>query len=288
MKHIKLYEEFINESRSIEKIEKDRTRVINSMAEMVTNWKAAKASGDKEAETSFLQRLKDLTVEKNKFEQELNTAVAGKDRFIELVISENNTIFEGAMSEIDLLAREAKNFKDFVKEFKKDNADIANTGSIKELLKWLKSVYDSVVYEEVVSEKKGMYKITKNTEVEDSKIGNKFYNVKKGEKVELIDDDGDIATVKLRSGEIVNIESQFVHESDVNEGEGISKSIHDHWFDLYGEKFINEYPKVAKILKNRPNIDRRELARIWDEVYGEDFKKEYPGMWDRMDEYEVR
>jgi predicted DNA binding CopG/RHH family protein len=214
MKHIKLYEEFINEARSIEKIEKDRTRVINGMAEMVTNWKAAKASGDKEAEISFLQRLKDLTAEKNKFEQELNTAVAGKDRFIELVISENNTIFERAMSEIDLLAKEAKNFKDFVKEFKKDYSDIAIAGDIKELEEWLKSVFDSAVSEEVVSEKKGMYKITKNTEVEDYKIGNKFYNVKKGEKVELIDDDGDIATVKLRSGEIVNIESQFVDESD--------------------------------------------------------------------------
>ena len=60
------------------------------------------------------------------------------------------------------------------------------------------------------------YKITINTEVEDHRIGNKFYNVKKGEKVELIDDDGDIATVKLHSGEIVNIESKYVVEN-INE-----------------------------------------------------------------------
>jgi predicted DNA binding CopG/RHH family protein len=149
MKHIKLFEEFVNEARSIEKIEKDRTRVINDMAEMVTNWKAAKAGKDKEAEESFLQRLKDLTAKKKDLEKELTVTVSGKDRFIELVISESNAIFEGAMSEIDLLAKEAKNFKDFVKEFKKEYSDITDAGDTKELEKWLKSVYDAAINESV-------------------------------------------------------------------------------------------------------------------------------------------
>jgi predicted DNA binding CopG/RHH family protein len=223
MKHVKLFEEFINEARTIEKIEKDRTRVINDMAEMVTNWKAAKASGDKEAETSFLQTLKDLTEEKKKYEKEINAAIANKDRYIELVISEHNIIFESVMSEIDLLAKEAKNFKDFLKAFKADNQfkGLTDAGDAKEFEAWLKTVYDSAKNE------------------------------------------------------------------SLSEGETATKFIQDHWFDIYGEKFINEYPKVAKILKNRPNIDRRELARIWDEVYGEDFKKEYPEMWDAMDEETV-
>jgi predicted DNA binding CopG/RHH family protein len=221
MKHIKLFEDFVNEARSIEKIEKDRTRVINDMAEIVTNWKAAKQSGDKQAEASFLQRLKDLTAEKNGLEKEINTAIASKDRFIELVISENNTIYEGTMSEIDLLAKESKNFKDFVKEFKKEYSDLTDAGDAKELEQWLKTVYDAAQMDE-----------------------------------------------------------------GVTEAEEVKKAIHDHWKELYGEDFISEYPKVAKILKNRPHVDRRELARIWDQVYGEDFKKEYPGMWDRMEEAE--
>ena len=215
MKHIKLFEDFVNEARSIEKIEKDRNRVINDMAEMVTNWKAAKASGDKEAEASFLQRLKDLTAEKNGLEKELNSAIASKDRFIELVISENNTIYESVMSEIDLLAKEAKNFKDFVKEFKKE---FGETGDPKELEAWLKSIYDNAKMDE-----------------------------------------------------------------SVTEGEDVKKGIHDHWKELYGEDFVSEYPKVAKILKNRQNVDRKELARIWDETYGEDFKEKYPGLWDKLD-----
>ncbi len=219
MKHIKLFEDFVNEARSIEKIEKDRARVINDMAEIVTNWKAAKQSGDKQAEASFLQRLKDLTAKKNGLEKEINTAIASKDRFIELVISENNTIYEGAMSEIDLLAKEAKNFKDFVKEFKKDYRHM-DTGNPKELEAWLKSVYDAAI--------------------EDMDEG-------------------------------------------MNEGEIADQTIFDLWEETYGENFIKEYPKMAKVLQGRPKVDRRELAKIWDDVYGEDFEEKYPGMWDKLD-----
>lgn len=217
-----IYEsEEINEARSIEKIEKDRTRVINDMAEIVTNWKAAKQSGDKQAEASFLQRLKDLTAEKNGLEKELNSAIASKDRFIELVISENNTIYEGVMSEIDLLAKEAKNFKEFLKSFKTDNRykGLDTAGDTKEFEAWLKSIYDNAKMD----------------------------------------------------------------ESIVNEGEDVKKGIHDHWKELYGEDFVSEYPKVAKILKNRQNVDRKELARIWDETYGEDFEEKYPDLWDKLD-----
>jgi hypothetical protein len=220
MKHVKLFEQFVNEARTIEKIEKDRNRIINDMAEVVLNWKAAKGSGDKEAEASFLQRLKDLTEEKKGLEKELNQAIAGKDRNIELVISESATVFEGVMSEIDLLAKEAKTFKDFVKEFKKEYSDLTDAGDIKELEQWLKTVYDSAKNE------------------------------------------------------------------SLSEGEEIKKAIHDHWKELYDEDFISEYPKVAKILKSRPHVDRRELARLWDEIYGEDFKEKYPDMWDRMEESE--
>ncbi len=72
-------------------------------------------------------------------------------------------------------------------------------------------------------------------------------------------------------------------EEFINEDmEDIKKDIMDHWFELYGEKFINEYPAVAKILKQRRNIDARELARIWDATYGENFKEKYPAMWDKL------
>lgn len=131
-------ESILNEGRSIEKIEKDRTVIIKDMAETVTNWKASKSSGDKEAEASFLLRLKDLTARKNNLEKELTSAVSGKDRFIELVISEK---LNESMSDVDIIAQEAKDFKTFVKEFKKEYKNM-DTGNPKELEAWLKGVYD--------------------------------------------------------------------------------------------------------------------------------------------------
>lgn len=59
---------------------------------------------------------------------------------------------EGAMSDIDLIAKEAKDFKSFVKEFKKEYKNM-DAGSPKELEAWLQSVYDSAkTNESVVSE----------------------------------------------------------------------------------------------------------------------------------------
>ena len=79
------------------------------------------------------------------------------------------------------------------------------------------------------------------------------------------------------------LKKEYSLKEAVNEDmEDIKKDIMDHWFELYGEKFINEYPAVAKILKQRRNIDAKELARIWDATYGENFKEKYPAMWDKL------
>jgi hypothetical protein len=305
MKHIKLFEEFINEARSIEKIEKDRTKVINDMAEMVTNWKAAKASGDKEAEASFLQTLKDLTAKKNELAKELTSAIASKDRFIELVISENNTIYESVMSEIDLLAKDSKNFKEFLKAFKTDNRykGLDTVGDAKEFESWLKSVYDSAKenMDESSINETGFKKsdIKKTIDFINKEIGADPGYALMGDEEDIeefnnlwgrgkYEDAFDVLVVATNMEiSTLNDVKNAIKESSIDEGENAAKSIHDHWFEIYGEKFINEYPKVAKILKNRPNVDRRELARIWDEVYGEDFKEKYPAMWDVMDEETV-
>ena len=62
-----------------------------------------------------------------------------------------------------------------------------------------------------------------------------------------------------------------------------NKSIAQHWKDTYGEEFHSKYPAIAKIVKSRPGIDRRELKRIWDETYGENFEEQYPALWQKLD-----
>lgn len=65
---------------------------------------------------------------------------------------ESVEVNEGAMSDIDLLAQDSKDFKTFVKEFKKEYKNM-DAGSAKELEAWLQSVYDAAkTNESVVSE----------------------------------------------------------------------------------------------------------------------------------------
>ena len=54
----------------------------------------------------------------------------------------NESFNEGAMADIDILAQEAKDFKSFVKAFKKEYSNL-DAGDNKELESWLKTVYDS-------------------------------------------------------------------------------------------------------------------------------------------------
>jgi hypothetical protein len=128
--------EEVDEARSINKIQKEYSTVTSTMAEVVLNWKAAKESGDKKAEDNFLQRLKDLTAQKKGLEKELDQAVMGKDKDVELV-GAFESMNEGSMGEIDIMAKTAKNFK----AFKKEVMDEFKLEDSAEFEAWLKSIY---------------------------------------------------------------------------------------------------------------------------------------------------
>lgn len=127
----------VNEARSINKIQKEYSAVVSEMSEVVLNWKAAKESSDTKAEANFLARLKELTAQKKSLEKELNQAVMGKDRNAELAGALESLMLEGSMSEIDIIAQEAKNLKDFIKEVLK----YLKVEDSKELRDWLTSLY---------------------------------------------------------------------------------------------------------------------------------------------------
>ena len=68
-----------------------------------------------------------------------------------------------------------------------------------------------------------------------------------------------------------------------NHEDHAGKTIAQHWKDTYGDDFHSKYPAIAKIVKSRPGIDKRELKRIWDETYGENFEEQYPALWQKID-----
>ena len=74
----------VNEGRSINKISKDHASTVVQMADTAKEWK--EADGDRKSE--LLDKLRVLNKKKSDLEKELDAAVAGKDKGLELSIQE--------------------------------------------------------------------------------------------------------------------------------------------------------------------------------------------------------
>lgn len=89
--------EDLNEGRSINKIQKDWSDVTSKMAATATEWKTAE--GD--AKAKLLADLKEMTAKKKALEAELDAAVAGKDKDLELAV-ESVVVAEGAVKQFEM------------------------------------------------------------------------------------------------------------------------------------------------------------------------------------------
>lgn len=92
----------VNEARSINKIQKEWNQVTTDMLQKVEAWKAAE--GDRKSE--ILEELKALTARKKALEAELEEAVAGKDRDVQLAVSEGNAFLAARAKAIEEDAEE--------------------------------------------------------------------------------------------------------------------------------------------------------------------------------------
>lgn len=85
----------LNEGRSITKISKEHAATVVEMAKTAGEWK--EAEGDRK--TELLEKLRALNAQKAELEKELDDAVAGKDRNIQLALEEAEEL---AYLEIDI------------------------------------------------------------------------------------------------------------------------------------------------------------------------------------------
>ena len=92
----------VNEGRSINKIQKEWNQVTTDMLQKVEAWKAAE--GDRK--TEILEELKTLTARKKALEAELEDAVAGKDKDVQLAVSEGNAFLAARAKAIEEDAEE--------------------------------------------------------------------------------------------------------------------------------------------------------------------------------------
>lgn len=106
----------------------------------------------------------------NKIAKEFDYSIQDAVRFVKETISkmglDEAKVNEASMSDIDLMAQEAKDFKSFVKEFTKEYHDLSNAGEPGQFKEWLQSVYDNAkanMDESVVNEGKHWHVLSGNT-----------------------------------------------------------------------------------------------------------------------------
>jgi hypothetical protein len=77
------YEKTINES-DVEKISANHGKIVKQMSQVVASWKQAEG----EEKQELLKQLKDLTEEKKRLEKQMNDAISGKDKDVELAMED--------------------------------------------------------------------------------------------------------------------------------------------------------------------------------------------------------
>ena len=130
--------ESMNEARSINKISKEFGETVNKMKDIVKIYIAAEDGSDEKATTR--QQLIDLTKKKKALTNELDDAVAGKNKDVKLVIT------EGVMSDIHQMIGNHKSFDTFQKEFFKEYGHKKVMKKTPEFLQWLKALYNDFEY----------------------------------------------------------------------------------------------------------------------------------------------
>lgn len=173
-------------------------------------------------------------------------------------------INEGSMSDINLMAQEAKDFNSFVKEFMKEYSDAP--GDETELKDWLQSIYDDA-------------KLNSEAVAEKIKVGDTVGNTVQGFDFEVLSISGDHMKVKNKvTGKTIdtyidNMSLPTVKESVITEG--TTKTILGVKFKMApapgnGIKF--EFVDSKQFIKSGVSANEmvEEIQKMLDDKFGKD------------------
>ena len=312
MKHVKLFEQFINEAKitkgsDVVKIMsnpqewgsdmKDRvfTKGKNfifadtffynekeALDKLVQSWSPGGHyydyfKDDYGIEVEIVGAFSDFKA-KGRFKKLTNDGVV----YIELAIKDVNESLSIGHAEV---IRAEKNLPANQKELLAKEIKSGKIKTSQDLKDWLANIDES--YEDFINEKRVKIKSASDIKKVYKKdpdtmfFANGVFYAYTGYDLFFTDQDGEEYELSLDDIEFADLRESSDHV--LTEERMISdKDIVDIWKDIYGENFINEYPAVWKILKQRPPVDKREFKRIWDEAYGEDLEKEYEEFWKKI------
>jgi len=177
----------------------------------------------------------------------------------------NESVNESSMSNIDIIAQEAKDFKDFVKEFYNEYKDFPKD---RDTIKWLKGVYDNrSTSESVVNEG--------NSSVE---IGDIIFFPSANSAATVIDRFGRSVTLKLANGKKVKTvvdKVKLLAQDNVNEGNAFTGALFNARkeglteFEFNGKKYpvhkLEEEEKEETLAESK--LTKDSLKQIIKEEY---------------------
>jgi len=177
----------------------------------------------------------------------------------------NESVNESSMSNIDIIAQEAKDFKDFVKEFYNEYKDFPKD---RDTIKWLKGVYDNrSTSESVVNEG--------NSSVE---IGDIIFFPPANSAATVIDRFGRSVTLKLANGKKVKTvvdKVKLLAQDNVNEGNAFTGALFKARkeglteFEFNGKKYpvhkLEEEEKEETLAESK--LTKNSLKQIIKEEY---------------------
>lgn len=152
----------------------------------------------------------------------------------------NRTINESSFSDIDIIAQESKDFREFVKQFYKEYNDFPKD---KDTIKWLKSVYDNRSTDESVINESSV------------EIGDIVFFPSANSAATVIDRLGRSVTLKLANGKKVKT---IINKIKLMAQDGVlteETAIYKDWDEFVNPHYIIVYLKNGKKLK----IDRRRV-----------------------------
>jgi hypothetical protein len=226
----------ITEARSINKISKEFGETVTKMKDIVKIYIAAEDGSDEKASTR--QQLIDLTLKKKALTNELDDAVAGKNKDVKLVIS------EGVMSDINQMIGNHKTFDTFQKEFFKEYGHKKVMKKTPEFLEWLEAMYNDAAFEDVES------------------IEEKSYNKKSLMKSIKNHDDAFI---------IVKGQQFLIKNPDSNNDDNAAMWHDDHIcaLDFDGEEHEIKYKDIEDFAgeSHQINLDEAKAPKNWDSQF---------------------
>jgi hypothetical protein len=192
-----------------------------------------------------------------------NSRIRIEDATGKIVMGES--VNESSMSNIDIIAQEAKDFKDFVKEFYNEYKDFPKD---RDTIKWLKGVYDNrSTSESVVNEG--------NSSVE---IGDIIFFPPANSAATVIDRFGRSVTLKLANGKKVKTvvdKVKLLAQDNVNEGNAFTGALFKARkeglteFEFNGKKYpvhkLEEEEKEETLAESK--LTKNSLKQIIKEEY---------------------